>query len=70
MRKRDKKRFISEMCRGLRIDMLARVDHMPEDWDGHELRELLADLAREYYATPLKGSRKREYNNARLVQNI
>lgn len=42
MKKRDKAKFIRSLCNGVRDDALKSIEHMPEDWDGIELREYLA----------------------------
>ena len=44
---------------------------IPEAWDGVELRQLMADcFSREVYKLALTGSRKRDYNNHILVNNL
>ena len=74
MIRNDKRRFIRDMCRGLRAELLANVDRTPDGWDGHELRVWAADTLREKWCARstvlMKGRRLREYRNARLVTNI
>ncbi len=70
MTKADQKRIVREMCAGLKKTMLEACDKVPAYWDGHELRNLLADVARDKYVNPLTGSRKRDYENTRLEINI
>lgn len=38
LNKAQKKKFITELLDGLKKQLVAAVDHMPEDWDGIELR--------------------------------
>ena len=72
MTKKDKKRFIRELIQSVTKEILDKVDKMPEEWDGHELRQFLADnfqdcsnLMRKDYR-----SRYRAYKNKRLVNNL
>lgn len=39
-----KKRFIAELTDRIRDCAIERADAMPESWDGHEIREYLAEL--------------------------
>lgn len=39
---RDKKRFIRSLCNSVRNDLIDKVGRMPKEWDGYELRELIA----------------------------
>ena len=43
----DKRRFIGELIDAVTITILARVDQMPEEWDGIELRRYIADTFME-----------------------
>ena len=71
MTKPEKKRFIVDICDGMKAYMLERIDQVPEDWDGHELRHWFADRASSLYAySNLTKGRKREYNNTLLVRNL
>lgn len=42
MNRTDKERFIRSLCNSVRDDAIERVKHMPDAWDGIELREYLA----------------------------
>ncbi len=37
-----KRQFIRSLCRAVEASTLLAVPQMPDDWDGHELRLLLA----------------------------
>jgi hypothetical protein len=39
----DKRVFIHDLCENVKNSLLDSVDRMPEEWDGHELRQLIAD---------------------------
>ena len=49
--------------------VLANVDKMPEEWDGIELREYVADKFTESKAAPSE-RRFRDYRNEVLVRNL
>ena len=72
MTKKDKKRFIGELTRSVTKTVLAKVNKMPEEWDGHELRQFLADHYQDCTSLIWKDyrSRYRAYKNERLVNNL
>ena len=48
-----------------------RSGKIPEEWDGIELRQLLADrFQRAVLKNTLTGGRKRRYNNACLINSL
>jgi len=64
----EKVEFITNLTASVRDALIRAVPHMPEEWDGHELRQYLADLfAREVYKDTMRGRRLREYQNHRNV---
>lgn len=67
----EKESFIRELIAAMEKRMLKCVERMPEDWDGVELRQFIADTA-QYNIMPhlLKGKRKREYENAKMINNL
>ncbi len=73
MHREDQTRIVEEMCKGLRETMLAKLDKVPERWEGMELRALLADTARENFVIGRRDRRLgmwKDYENDRLVLNI
>lgn len=42
MNKREKVRFLRSLTKQVADHLVRQVDKMPEHWDGHDLRELLA----------------------------
>lgn len=73
MTKTEKRRFIRDMYRNNLRAMLAKVDAMPAEWDGHELRAFIADDTNEQTAGSSlirrepRSSRARAYRNARAT---
>jgi hypothetical protein len=62
-----KRRFLRELVAGGLDALLLKVEKLPQDWDGHELRQLCAD----YFAAQTFGrvmgkhtQRRAEYENA------
>lgn len=43
MTKKEQRQFISELIQNVRRNMLLKVKLLPDTWDGHELRQLVAD---------------------------
>jgi len=62
--KEGKEKFIRDYMKNLTDDMIKRIDHVPENWDGFELRQWVYDCAE-----PIKMDkrRKREYNNDLMI---
>jgi len=71
MTAKEKQSFIQELMAAMEKRMLKCVERMPEDWDGVELRQFIADTA-NHNTMPqlLKGKRKREYENAKMINNL
>ena len=68
MIQQEKKEFIESLVNAVRDDISGKIDAMPENWDGIELRQYIAD--RFQYCVivdSLRGSRKKEYKNELLV---
>lgn len=72
MTKQEKRRIVREMLAGLKASLMEAVDKSPTEWNGVELRQLMADYATEKYTVKhsLDGSRMKDYRNARLNLNI
>jgi hypothetical protein len=69
MNKQEKKTFIKTYLKTLSNELLADISKMPETWSGAELRELVANRAKESCGY-LDGARKREFENDCLINNI
>lgn len=65
----EKEQFIRDLTSGVTESLLLSVKRMPEDWDGHELRRLIAArFQRETTDMPRK--RVRDFENEVLVRNL
>lgn len=69
--------FVNELVENVRKDVVRQImsGRIPSEWDGHELRQLLADrfaqAARMSDAMKDKrGKRRREYDNTVIVNNL
>ena len=68
MNLREKRAFVRSLANSVRDAILARADAMPDEWDGHELRQFLADeFEREKSPRVMSGRRLRAYRNARAT---
>lgn len=66
MKPSDKKKFARNLTASVRDQFLAAVKsgEVPENWDGHEIRQWLADkFAAEVFRDVMKGRRLRDYKN-------
>ena len=71
MNQQEKTQFILDITTNLQNALLERVDKIPEQWDGIEIRQLLVDVAkRQFNYRPMSPARKRSYNNTVLVKNL
>lgn len=71
MNQQEKTKFVLDITENLRNTLLEQVPKMPEEWDGIEIRQLLADLATsKFNYQPMNRSRKRAYKNTIMVNNL
>jgi len=67
----DKRKLICELTHRITQGILDKVEDMPDDWDGLELRRFVADVFQtETAASRLKGKRLREYRDVCLDRNL
>ena len=71
MNEQDKINFVNGLIHNVRKDsILTNIDKMPENWDGIELRQYIADKFADVCIGHMSKGRKREYNNIVLVNNL
>jgi hypothetical protein len=69
--KEDKVIFINGLIDNVRNDILKKVDRMPENWDGWELRALIADYFNAAnFGFSGNSKRKKDYKNTCIVDNL
>lgn len=69
----EKDKFVHSIVDDLKKSILAKVDQMPDNWDGLEIRQFIKDYYTQHYAhvgTAFTGKRKKEYNNEILINNL
>ncbi len=69
MTKTEKKRFIRELMGNVRDNLLKKVDKMPDEWDRHEIRQLIADMFAHDTAM-MSRPRMNAYKRCVLVNNL
>lgn len=69
MNAHEKRCFIRALIATVRKDLLADVERMPAEWDGHELRKLIAQRF-DAAQMPMAGYRRREFENERRIKNL
>jgi hypothetical protein len=77
MNRTDQISIVNELCMRMALDIATRIDagEVPKEWDGHELRCLVADKAAdnasvsEILKEP-RGARAKAYKNTLLASKI
>ena len=73
MNKPEKRRFIRDLIANVQKDVLAKVDLMPAEWDGVELREYVAHKFQEstlFAHRPDMRHRASDYRNEVITRNL
>lgn len=77
MNKSDQISLVHELCMRMALEISSRIidGSIPEEWDGHELRVLVAEKASDNAARTLvrknpRSARARLYRNTILTANI
>lgn len=77
-----KRRFIRSLTKSVSTTLVSKVGKMPREWDGNELRELIADafdgqrnLSSRMFIGDVRGYRDNKrrlaaYRNERLCRNL
>jgi hypothetical protein len=67
----EKKVFINELVDRVKSEILAKVDRMPDNWDGIELRQYISDNFKEAVLVgTMSNGRKRDYQNDTIIHNL
>lgn len=71
MTRQQQYKFVRELIGNVQATVLAKLAHIPEEWDGHELRQYIAE-AFELQAQTIdpRSKRMRDYKNAVLIHNL
>ena len=69
MTKQEQSEFVMDLIDGVKAKILERIDKVPEDWNGVELRHLIADKFMEE-TRPMTRTDKKNYNNAVITLNL
>lgn len=72
MNQKEKRRFVKELVRSVAAEVVANISRMPDEWNGHELREYLADKFAESRFPPCHGGKRRlrAYRNEKICRNL
>jgi hypothetical protein len=72
MNRSDKKQLILSVCDSLREDLVKKIEYLPDEWDGHEIRKWIADYYTTNYVigSSLIGRRLKDYKNDIIVKNL
>ena len=74
MNRREKKRFVRDLMGSVQKQVLRQITDgkIPDEWDGHELRKLLADNFHHEVSSTMRTDRKRikAYLHTVIVNNL
>lgn len=73
MTRREQKKFVRSLTRSVAASVVQHINDgkIPDGWDGHELRALLAEkFHREAESPSFTGKRKSEFKNHVLVNYL
>lgn len=71
MTRAEQRKFVNELIANVRKELMEKMPNVPEDWDGHELREWIADTFKQCSFTLRQQKRRyRDYVNAVSVHNL
>jgi len=72
MNKLEKRRVVNNIIDWLTDEVKSKIKDMPDEWNGIELAQYVADVAARNKPTKeaFSGKRKRDYENAKLVKNL
>lgn len=70
MTKREKKRLVRDILKGFSKTVDEKIDQLPEDWDGFEIKQWIGDLYMQTYPMRMDKKREKEYKNTVLVKNL
>lgn len=67
----EKKMFIEDVLEGLKLQLVADIDKMPDEWDGWEMRQHIVDKTQEQVGyMRMNNKRMAEYKNDKLILNL
>lgn len=71
MKTEDKIQFVNDLLDGIKASILSKVASMPEEWDGHEIRQYIVDrtIEQAVFAT-MPPKRMRDYRNEVATRNL
>ena len=71
MSKKEQRRFVRDLIRNVRADLLMRTKLIPDEWDGHELRQWIADCFQAAsFTLDTMPARRRAYRNEILTRGL
>lgn len=72
LEKEKKKELVSNLVESVRQEIIKLIDNgkIPEEWNGHELRQLIADKFNYEKTQVMKGNRLKDYKNTVYLNNL
>lgn len=72
MSKKMQVEVIASIMKNLEADLMSKVDKIPDEWNGFEIKQWISDYYTMNYLdkSKLNGKRLKEYTNFILVNNL
>lgn len=70
MTHKEQEEFVFGFCNNIRNSVIQNINRHPEEWNGLELRQLLANKFADAAYVKMDRKRKRAFNNEVLVRNL
>lgn len=66
----EKRDFIDDLIEQVKEEIMEASPKFPENWNGYEIRQFIADKFADANHCKMSLSRKRAYNNTILIENL
>lgn len=68
---KERGQFIKELIENVQHDIFSKLEDMPDDWTGIELRQYIADKFQDsVFKNTLDRKRKKKYKNDVIINNL
>ena len=70
MNKQHHKAMVKGILKSLEKTLLDKLKDLPDEWDGIEIRQWIADTYANHFSYKMDRKRMKNYRNTRLVNNL
>lgn len=70
MDRTQQREIATEIADGFKKTFLQKIERIPEEWTGFEIRQYASDLMAELYVVAMDSQRMKAYKNEVLTRNL